>query len=70
MTVCLLIFTTPHNDETWLSHSNTTRDKLNLKFSVPHSAVGLAIDVYILLLPVAAVSKLQMATRPLAGSWL
>ena len=63
MTVCLLVFATPYKGETWLSHSNTSRERLNLKFSVPQSAVGLAIDLYILILPIAAVNKLQMAAR-------
>ena len=63
MSVCLFIFATPYKGETWLSHVNTSRERLDLKFSVPQSAVGLAIDFYILILPIAAVNKLQMAAR-------
>ena len=63
MTVCLFIFATPFKGETWASHVDTRREQLDLKFSVPQSAVGLVIDVYILILPIVAVSKLQMAVR-------
>ena len=63
MTVCLFIFATPRKGETWISHGNTRGEHLDLKFSVPQSAVGLALDIYILILPIIAVSKLQMAIR-------
>ena len=63
MAVCLFTFATPAKGQTWLSYQMSSREYLVLHFSVPQSAVGLAIDVYILILPIAAVSKLQMAIR-------
>ncbi len=55
MAVSIFILATPHKDETWLSHESTKHAVL--RFSVPQSAVGLAIDVFILILPIATVSK-------------
>lgn len=67
MTVCYFVFATPRRGETWLSFS---REKFLVHFSVPQSAVGLVIDVYILILPIVAVSKLQMATGRKVGMTL
>lgn len=63
MFVCIVTVATPHKGETWLSHESDPIYRFDIKFSVPQSAVGLAIDIYILVLPIAAVSKLQMAVR-------
>lgn len=67
MTIALFIFTTPRQDETWLSHQFTHSEQLALAMSIPHSCVGLAVDVYILVLPIIAVSKLQMPARRKVG---
>lgn len=63
MTVCVFVLSTPRRNETWLSHETSPREELDLHFSVPQSTVGLVIDVYILILPIVAVNKLQIATR-------
>ena len=67
MTVCLFIFATPRRGESWLSHNFTRGEDLNIHYSVPQSGVGLVIDIYILILPIVAVSELQMATRRKVG---
>jgi hypothetical protein len=41
-----------------------------LDLSVPQSAVGLVIDLFILILPVIAVSRLQLPTRRKVGAML
>ena len=64
ITVCYFIFATPRRGGTWLSYS---REDFIIHFSIPQSAVGLVIDLYILILPIVAVSKLQMATRRKVG---
>lgn len=67
MTVCFFIVVTPHRGQTWLSNTSTQREELNLHFGVPSSAVGLVIDIYLLVLPIVAVSKLQMAPHRKLG---
>lgn len=64
ITVCYFVFGTPRRGATWVSAS---REKFIIHFSVPQSAVGLVIDLYILILPIVAVSKLQMGTRRKVG---
>lgn len=70
MTVAQLTFSTPRHGETWLSHQVTHNENLALAMSVPQSVVGLAIDLYILILPIIAVSQLQLAPRKKVGVML
>ena len=63
LTVCALYFATPRSTESWAQHSGSPHAQLNAQLGVPQSCVNLAIDIYILILPVVAVSKLQMALR-------
>ena len=67
MTVAQFVFATPRRGETWTSHQTTRNEHWALAMSVPQSAVGLAIDLYILVLPVIAVSQLQLPTRRKIG---
>ena len=67
MTVAQFTFGTPRPGETWYSHQQTQNETNSLKMSVPQSAVGLAIDLYILILPMMAVSKLQLPLRRKIG---
>ena len=62
MTACLFAFATPGRHETWASHQFSRGTHLDLAFAVPQSCVGLVVDLYILILPIIGVSKLQMAT--------
>lgn len=70
MAVAQLIFSTPRHGETWLSHQDTHNENLAIAMSVPQSAVGLAIDLYILILPIIAVSQLQLPIRKKVGVML
>ena len=67
MTACLFAFATPRANETWTSHLLTKENDQTFPFAVPQSCVGLVIDLYILILPIIGVSKLQMATRRKIG---
>ena len=66
MFVCGLVFSTPHKGESW-THHEIGAERLNAKLSVPQSCVNLVLDLYILILPVAAVTKLQMTPRRKIG---
>lgn len=63
MTVAVSIFSIPGPGETLFSHQATPREHLSLAMSVPQSAVGLAIDLYILVLPIVAVTQLQLSAK-------
>ena len=70
MTVCLFIFATPGRYETWAEHQTTHLERLDLEFSIPQSAVGLVIDLYILVLVIFGVSRLKMPNRHKIGVML
>ena len=67
MSVCAIIFTTPRRGETWSHHDGSHLERLYLKLSIPIACVNLALDLYILILPIIAVAKLQMASRRKVG---
>lgn len=67
MTVCYFIFATPGRHETWVEHQTARGQRLDLDVSVPQSCVGLVIDLYILVLPILGVAKLQIPTRRKVG---
>ena len=62
VTACLFAFMTPGRHETWQEKqfSFYWGHTFSPKFRVATSSVGLAIDLLILILPLVAVSKLQM----------
>ncbi|TGO61928.1 hypothetical protein BOTNAR_0121g00140 [Botryotinia narcissicola] len=53
----------PFNGETWKSHTVSARTLKAITFSVPTAAVGLAIDVYLFILPFIAVIRLHLPMR-------
>lgn len=63
-TVVQFYFSTPRPGESFFTHQH---GKEALKLSVPLSAVGIVIDIYILVLPIAAVWRLQMAKKRKIG---
>lgn len=67
MSVAQIVFVTPSRGETLFSHLTTGSQNSSLALTIPSSAVGLAIDLYILVLPVVAVSQLQLPTRRKIG---
>lgn len=68
MTVALFISSTPRHGETWQEHA--PQEQLLIKPLVAQSAVGLAIDLSILLLPTIAVSRLHLPPRQKIGVML
>ncbi len=60
MTACIFAFVTPGRHETWEAHQFSRDETLDARFGPARSAVGLGIDLYVLILPIITVSKLQM----------
>lgn len=67
MTIAQFVFVTPRRGETFFSHQETRYQHLALVVGVPSAAVGLCIDLYILVLPIIAVSQLQLTTQRKIG---
>ena len=67
MTILSFVCATPFPHESWLAQKFTERAELIVKFSFPQSGIGLAIDVYVLILPIIGVSRLQMRLRRKLG---
>jgi len=59
-----LAVTTPGHGESWAEVSTKHN---SLVLAVPQAAVGLVIDLYILFLPMIAISKLQLNPRRKLG---
>lgn len=66
-TIAQFIFMTPQPGETFLTHWQSPLQRKIFHFSVPHSAVGAGIDLYILVLPIAAVLQLNLAAKRKIG---
>lgn len=66
-TVVQFYYDTPRPGESFFMHQLGPLGKEALKLSVPLSAVGIVIDIYILVLPIAAVWRLQMAKKRKIG---
>lgn len=66
-TIAYFIVMTPQLGETLISHSGTPLMRRVLRFSIPDSAVGAAIDLHILVLPISAVLQLKLATKRKVG---
>lgn len=66
-TIAYFVFMTPQPGETFIAHHGTPLERRVFRFSVPNSAVGAAIDLYILVLPIAAVLQLKLATKRKIG---
>lgn len=66
-TIVQLYFSTPRLGQTFLAFSQSPTELRSLVLSVPISAIGLAIDIYLLILPITAVMQLQLPTRRKIG---
>jgi hypothetical protein len=66
-TTLVFIFTTPSKGESWFGHLRSDNLKKTLAMSVPQSAVGLGIDLCILIIPMIAVSELTMSLKKKIG---
>ena len=61
--VATLVFTAPAPGQTLQQSVQSQRQAKALTMPVPIASMNLVLDVYILVLPIAGVSKLQLATR-------
>lgn len=68
VTITMAILTTPSSGETWVDHI-FSQNELNAQYevAVPFAAVGFVFDVYLLVLPLRAVWKLQLPNRRKIG---
>ena len=62
-----IVATTPRKGQTFASVAASPTELRVLDLSVPTAAVGLGIDVYLLVLPVTAVMQLHLPTRHKIG---
>lgn len=62
-----IIFSTPKRGQTWLEHDFSREAGKARILSVPLSAVGLGIDLVLLVMPIAAVVGLKMPTKRKIG---
>ena len=67
MSLCAIVFATRRKGESWGQHASSHLAQQNIKMSIPQSCVNLVLDLYILILPIVAVVKLQMAPRRKIG---
>jgi hypothetical protein len=58
-----IYFTAPHVGETWLEASMHPRAKKALDMTIPIASGSLFLDIYILVIPIIAISGLQLKTR-------
>jgi hypothetical protein len=62
-----MYFMTPRPGETWVSHFlGPLADKSRILL-VPLTAVGLGVDIYLLILPIGAILQLQLPPRRKLG---
>ena len=71
MSITTVILTTPSFGESWVDHIFSQREhNAQFEVSIPFAAVGFVFDVYLLLLPLGAVWKLQLPHRRKIGVML
>ena len=68
ITVTQIVMTTPKSGETWITHI-FSEDEHNDQFelSIPFASVGFVFDVFLLILPLGAIWKLQLPSRRKIG---
>jgi hypothetical protein len=62
-----MYFTAPAPGQTWQESFGTEKYYRTFDMVLPICTVGFTLDVYILLLPIAAVSTLQLSRRKKIG---
>ncbi|KAL8930309.1 MAG: hypothetical protein Q9172_000017 [Xanthocarpia lactea] len=65
--IYLLVSITPRNGQSFMEVALSPAQFKSLRTSVPIAGVGLATDLYLLVLPIAAVMQLQLPTRRKSG---
>lgn len=61
--ICWMVFLTPRKGQSFASLANTPRLLKAGDLSIPVAAVGLGIDLYLLVLPISVVVQLNLPTR-------
>ncbi|TGO72825.1 hypothetical protein BELL_0415g00110 [Botrytis elliptica] len=61
--ILMIIWSSPHADETWQTHLFTMEQQYAQIYASPWSAVGLGIDLFLLGLPLKAVGELCLPWR-------
>lgn len=68
VTVAQFVIATPSREESWFVAEASPRFTVRAKrLSIPISAVGLAIDIFLLVLPIRAVTQLKLPNRRKIG---
>ena len=62
-----IVLTIPRKGESWLLHANSHAERAAQMNGIPFAAVGLVIDVYLLILPIKAVMDLQLPLKRKIG---
>jgi hypothetical protein len=65
--IATLVFTVPAPGEPWLKVGQSPRHVGAINLTLPIACMSLVLDVYILLLPITAVQKLQLPFRRKMG---
>jgi hypothetical protein len=69
-TIMVFVWATPKRGQSWLAHQTSPDMHKELSLSVPQSAVGLVIDLYILIIPIIGIYGLRMSTKRKIGVML
>ena len=67
ITVAMLILETPRHGQSWAQNQVAEHTLDAAKLAVPMGIVGVAIDIILLILPIRAVSKLQLPIKRKIG---
>ncbi|KAI9642374.1 hypothetical protein NHQ30_009178 [Ciborinia camelliae] len=65
--VASVILQFPHGHETYVEHLFSADSNRAIKLSIPTAAVGMVIDIYLFIVPLVAVSSLNMKRRKKIG---
>lgn len=66
-TITQIVFEVPKHGDTWLDYALSKDNSKGSILSVPLAAVGLGIDIILLVMPIAAVVGLQLPTKRKLG---
>ena len=66
-TVAQIVFEVPKHGETWLDYALSGDSSRGDILSIPLAAVGLGIDIILLIMPIAAVVGLHLPTKRKIG---
>ena len=66
-TILQFVFASPKPGETIGQHLQNARKDKTVALSTPLASAGVIIDLYIFVLPIAAISKIQLPTRRKIG---